>query len=259
MDSSWIFCMEFSLYGCAERQSINFKTCQILPYNSPSEMFELEKALSKSRNTSPGPDRISYRMLRHLSTFSLSHILRLFNRVWTEGIFPMQWQEALVVPILKPGKEPKDSSNYRPIALTSCFSKTLERMVNARLVQQLEVNNLLSLHQSGFRKGRSTLDNILQLESEIRNAFVRRNHLVSIFKDIEKAYDQTWRFGILRALFEFGFRGQLLLFIKNVLSHRVFKIRIGSMLSDPFVQLEGVPQGSFLSATLFTIHFPEFF
>ncbi|GBN72165.1 hypothetical protein AVEN_30302-1, partial [Araneus ventricosus] len=87
---------------CAERQSINFKTCQILPYNSPFEMFELEKALSKSRNTSPGPDRISYHMLRHLSTSSLSHILRLFNRVWTEGIFPMQWQEALVVPILKP-------------------------------------------------------------------------------------------------------------------------------------------------------------
>ncbi|GBN62166.1 putative RNA-directed DNA polymerase from transposon X-element [Araneus ventricosus] len=214
-------------------------------------MFELEKALSKSRNTSPGSDRISYHMLRHLSTSSLSHILRLFNRVWTEGIFPMQWQEALVVPILKPGKEPKDPSNYRPIALTSCFSKTLERMVNTRLVHQLEVNNLLPLHQSGFRKGRSTLDNILQLESEIRNAFVRRNHLVSIFVDIEKAYDQTWLFGIHRTLFEFGFRGQLSLFIKNFLSHRVFKVRIGSTLSDPFVQLEGVPQGSVLSVTLF--------
>ncbi|GBN15578.1 putative RNA-directed DNA polymerase from transposon X-element [Araneus ventricosus] len=221
-------------------------------------MFELEKALSKSRNMSPGPDRISYHMLRHLSTSSLSNILRLFNRVWTVGIFPMQWQEAIVVPILKPGKEPKEPSNYRPIALTSCFSKTLERLVSARLVHQLEVNNLIPLHQSGFQKGRSTLDNILQLESEIRKAFVWRNYLVSIFIDIEKAYDQTWRYGILRALFEFGFHGQLPLLI-YFLSHRVFKVRIGSTLSDPFVQLEGVPQGSVLSVTFLLSIFPEFF
>ncbi|GFW05484.1 probable RNA-directed DNA polymerase from transposon X-element [Trichonephila clavipes] len=127
-------------------------------------------------------------------------------------------------------------------------------MVNARLVYQLEKNKCIPLFQSGFRKGRSTLDNIIQLESKIRNAFVRRNHLVSIFFDIEKAYDRTWRYGILRTLFNFGFRGNLPTFIKMFLNLRTFRVRLGGTLSAPFTQAEGVPQGSILSVTLFICH-----
>ncbi|GFT90291.1 probable RNA-directed DNA polymerase from transposon X-element [Trichonephila clavipes] len=126
--------------------------------------------------------------------------------------------EAIVIPILKPGKDPKNPLSYRQIALTSCLCKTLEPMVNARLVYQLEKHKCIPLFQSGFRKGRSTLDNIITLENKIRNAFVRRNHLVSIFFDIEKA------------------------------------VRLAGTLSAHFTQAEGVPQGSILSVTLFICH-----
>ncbi|GFW67635.1 probable RNA-directed DNA polymerase from transposon X-element [Trichonephila clavipes] len=127
-------------------------------------------------------------------------------------------------------------------------------MVNARLVYQLEKNRCIPLFQSGFRKGRSTFDNIIKLENKIRNAFVRRNHLVSIFFDIEKAYDRTWRYGILRTLFNFGFRGNLPTFIKEFLKLRTFRVRLGGTLSAPFIQAEGFPQGSILSVTLFICH-----
>ncbi|GFU46465.1 probable RNA-directed DNA polymerase from transposon X-element [Trichonephila clavipes] len=227
---------------------------QPLPYNCDFDMFELKRALSSAHNTSPGPDGISYVLLRHLSEDSLVSLLYLFNRIWREQVYPTQWQEAIVIPILKPGKDPKNPLSYRPIALTSCLCKTLERMVNARLVYQLEKNKCIPLFQSGFRKGRSTLDNIIQLESKIRNAFVRRNHLVSIFFDIEKAYDRTWRYGILRTLFNFGFRGNLPTFIKMFLNLRTFRVRLGGTLSAPFTQAEGVPQGSILSVTLFICH-----
>ncbi|GFV53314.1 probable RNA-directed DNA polymerase from transposon X-element [Trichonephila clavipes] len=198
-----------------ERTPINFRCRQPLPYNCDFDMFELKRALSSAHNTSPGPDGISYVLLRHLSEDSLVSLLYLFNRIWREQVYPTQWQEAIVIPILRPGKDPKNPLSYRPIALTSCLCKTLERMVNARLVYQLEKNKCIPLFQSGFRKGRSTLDNIIQLESKIRNAFVRRNHLVSIFFDIEKAYDRTWRYGILRTLFNFGFRGNLPILFKS--------------------------------------------
>ncbi|GBN43235.1 putative RNA-directed DNA polymerase from transposon X-element [Araneus ventricosus] len=151
----------------------------------------MRKALTQCRNTSPGPDGVTYSMLQHLNEDSLSNLLRLFNRIWNENIYPSQWREALVIPILKPGKDATDPMNYRPIALTSCLSKTLERMINDRLVYELETQNLIPMHQSGFRKGRSTLDNAIYLETQIRNAFVRKAHLVSIFFDIEKAYDRT--------------------------------------------------------------------
>ncbi|GBM53583.1 RNA-directed DNA polymerase from mobile element jockey [Araneus ventricosus] len=241
----------------AERMTLNFSSRRPFPYNSEFRMFELKAALSKAHDSSPGPDGIAYSMLRHLNAVSLSNLLYLFNRVWREQSFPRQWQEAVVIPILKPGKDPANPLHYRPIALTSVLCKTLERMVNARLVFELEKQGCIPPLQSGFRRGRSTFDNIVHLETQIRNAFVRRNHLVSIFFDVEKAYDRTWRHGILRKLYNLGFKGNLPLFIKRFLSSRTFRVRLGNFYSDPFNQVEGVPQGSVLSVTLFILHFSE--
>ncbi|KAG8177457.1 hypothetical protein JTE90_008641 [Oedothorax gibbosus] len=97
-------------------------------------------------------------------------------------------------------------------------------MVNARLVYCLEEKGALSPFQSGFRHHRSTIDNILLLETSIREAFVRNQHLVSICFDMEKAYDRTWRYGILKDLYHLGFRGNLPVFIQNFLKTRVFQI-----------------------------------
>ncbi|GFU41981.1 putative RNA-directed DNA polymerase from transposon X-element [Trichonephila clavipes] len=126
------------------------------------------------------------------STASYNSRFLEIKRVWKEHCFPSSWREATVIPILKPGKVATDPLSYRPIALTSCFCKTFERMVNTRLVYVLEKEKCVSPLQSGFRKGRFTLDNLVFLESQIRDAFVRRNHLVSLFFDIEKAYDRTY-------------------------------------------------------------------
>ncbi|GBN04963.1 putative RNA-directed DNA polymerase from transposon X-element [Araneus ventricosus] len=234
----------------AERKPLRFTARSTLPYNSEFRMFELETALSRAHDTSPGTDGITYNMLRHLNTTSLSHLLFLFNRIWIEQKYPLQWHEATVIPILKPGKDPSNPLHYRPIALTSCLCKTFERMVNARLVFELEKQGCISPLQSGFRRGRSTFDNLVLLETQIRNSFVRRNHLVSIFFDIEKAYDRAWRYGILSTLFNFGLSGNLPIFLKNFLSYRTFRVRVGNFYSNHFIQAEGVPQGSVLSVTL---------
>ncbi|GFY22055.1 RNA-directed DNA polymerase from mobile element jockey [Trichonephila clavipes] len=128
----------------AERTPINFSTCSFFPYNCDFTMTELQKALTQAHNTSPGPDGITYTMLRHLHPNSLANILFLFNRVWKEHCFPSSWREAIVIPILKPGKVATDPLSYRPIALTSCFCKTFERMVNTRLVYVLETEKYFS-------------------------------------------------------------------------------------------------------------------
>ncbi|GFU15227.1 uncharacterized protein TNCV_3937841 [Trichonephila clavipes] len=55
-----------------ERTPINFRCRQPLPYNCDFDMFELKRALSSAHNTSPGPDGISYELLRHLNEDSLA-------------------------------------------------------------------------------------------------------------------------------------------------------------------------------------------
>ncbi|GBN27805.1 RNA-directed DNA polymerase from mobile element jockey [Araneus ventricosus] len=236
-----------------ERKKLNFKTRTSFPYNQNFTYQEFLLCLSSTHKSAPGPDLISYIMIQHLNSESQKNLLYLYNRIWNEYHFPTSWQHALVIPLLKPGKNSADPSNYRPIALTSCLCKLLERMVNRRLIYFLERNNLLNQNQSGFRRGRSTLDNLLALETDIRLAFLQRKHLVAIFVHIEKAYDRTWRYGILKDLYDFNLRGNLPIFIQKFLAFRKFQVRVGSELSDFYVQEEGVPQGSVLSVTLFNL------
>ncbi|GBO22524.1 RNA-directed DNA polymerase from mobile element jockey [Araneus ventricosus] len=236
-----------------EKKKLNFNSRSDYSYNCNFTFQEFQACLSKVHKSSPGPDNISYIMLLHLTTESQTNLLYLFNRIWNEQCFPSSWQEAIIIPIPKPGKDITNPLNYRPIALTSCLCKLLEKMINRRLTHFLETKNLLSPFQSGFRKGRSTLDNILALETDIRLAFLQRKHLVAIYFDIEKAYDRTWRYGILKDLYDSNLRGNLPIFIENFLRLRKFRVRLASEMSDYFIQEEGVPQGSILSVTLFIL------
>ena len=80
-------------------------------------------------------------MLKHLPENSLETLLNVFNYIWTTGKFPEDWTYTTIIPIPKPGKDPAERNNYRPIALTSCLCKTLKRMINKRLTCFLESNN----------------------------------------------------------------------------------------------------------------------
>ena len=90
-------------------------------------------------------------------------------------------------------------------------------MINKRLTWFLESNNHISRFQSGFRSDRSTTDNLVRLETFIRDAFIKKEHVVAVFFDLEKAYDTTWRYGILKDIHKLGLRGRLSTFIENFL------------------------------------------
>ena len=237
----------------AEKTKLNFKSNNLEDYNQPFSLSELTDCIMKSHNTAVGPDEIHYEFLKQLPSCSLDFLLQAFNEVWVSGKFPTTWKQATIIPIPKPGKDNTDPSNYRPIALTSCLCKTLERMINTRLIWFLESNGLITNFQCGFRSKRSTVDHLVRLETFVRETFIKKEHLTAVFFDLEKAYDTTWKYGIMRDLSDFGLKGRLPHFIDNFLSNRNFKVRVGTSLSDLQGQEEGVPQGSILSVTLFSI------
>ena len=113
--------------------------------------------------------------------------------------------------------------------------------------------NIITEFQSGFRDQRSTNDHLVRLETFIREAIIKKEHLVADFFDLEKAYDTTWKYGIMNDLQEIGLKGRLPIFVQNFLSNREFKVRVGSTLSEAHNQEQGVPQGSILSVTLFSL------
>ena len=237
----------------AEKIALNFHTNEHLHYNELFTANELSSNINDTKNTAPGPDNIHNTIIKNLPEISKLCLLKIMNNIWTTGIFPDSWKKACIVPIPKPNKDHTNPSNYRPIALTSCLCKIMEKMINKRLNWYLETNNLLNNYQCGFRAGRSTTDHLIRLETLIRDAFINKQHMVAIFFDLEKAFDTTWKYGILSDMHKMGLRGNLPIFIGNFLSNRTFQVKLNSTLSDPFEQEQGVPQGSILSPTLFNI------
>ena len=104
-------------------------------------------------HTAAGPEDLHYQMLKHLPAVALDTLLHILNDIWSSGKFPLGWRTSIVIPVLKlkPGKEDTDPCSYRPIALTSCICKIMERVINDRLVWFLEKNKLLSSVQCGFQ------------------------------------------------------------------------------------------------------------
>ena len=104
-----------------------------------------------------------------------------------------------------------------------------------------------------FAKKRSTLNPLLRLSNQIQQGFALKRQTIGVFFDLEKAYDTTWRKGILRELCRIGIKGSMLNFLWKFLSDRYIKVKVGDKISSAFKQEEGVLQGSILSVTLFSI------
>jgi len=193
-------------------------------------MDELTNAISKSRDTAVGPDSIHYQMLKNLPDSAMDTMLGAVNFIWTTGNFPPEWHLPTVIPIAKAGKNSTDATSYCPIGLTSCLCKVMERMINIRLVSYLEKLKLITPVQGGFRKQRSTTDQLVRLKTFVREACVNKQHAVAIFFDLEeKAYDTTWKYGIMKDLFDAGLRGRLAIFIGNFLKDRQFQVSVYSV------------------------------
>ena len=122
-----------SLKTRAEAVPINFETMDDIYYNRRFVVEELEFALTNCTSSAPGIDRINFAMILNLAPSAKAWLLQYYNHLWTKHVFPKAWKHAIVIPIAKPGRDPSIASNYRPISLTSCLCKLMEKMVNYRL------------------------------------------------------------------------------------------------------------------------------
>ncbi|XP_076385704.1 uncharacterized protein LOC143264092 [Megachile rotundata] len=220
------------------------------PLNTEISYAELQSVLKSAKKSSPGPDNIPNVFIQQLSREGLNYLLDLYNCIWLNGVFHDKWQEAIVVPIIKPGKNKLQVDSYRLIAVTCCLCKLLEKILCKRLRWYLEVNNLLEGNQNGFRQHRSTIDSLTMLDTNICEAFLKKRRLVAICLDIEKAYDMVWRHRIIQQLQKWNIKGIML---HNFLKNRSMYVSVNGNLFKKTEIRNRVPQGSVLSVILFLI------
>ena len=168
------------------------------------------------------------------------------------GIFLSSWKLDHIFLIPQKGKK-SDPSNYRPIAITSLISKTMETTITKQLLAFLETNSLLSDHQYGFRQARSTGNLLAYAIHGWSSAQESCDESRVIPLDISNAFYRVWHKGLLAKLPMFGLHHTLIKWISSFLSDRSIAIRVDGYLSNPHSINSGVPQGSVILPVLFIL------
>jgi len=218
---------------------------------------EVRKVIKQAKNNkAAGQDDVPYEMLKHLGPKAMGMLVHIYQRCWNGEGIPNAWRKALIKPLLKPGKDAKMTVSYRPISLTSCMGKILEKLVANRLIYVLEERNLLNSNQAGFRPARSTTDQVWKLVQEASDNIQEdkdRKRTVTTFFDYEKAYDKVWRDGLLAKMDDLGIPQRFTNYVRHFLSGRRTKVEVNNTHSKEFTLREGLPQGSSISPLLFLI------
>jgi hypothetical protein len=208
----------------------------------------MESALSTCKPSgAPGIDNITNNMLKLCPQNIKTRIQTIFNASLALGHLPAQWKKANIKMIHK-NKKPKDNFNsYRPISLISCVSKWIEKIINSRILNWAETNNILPPCQSGFRKNKSCQDHIVRLDQLISEGFNKKQYTGCVLFDLEKAFDKASHQGILHKLQKANLPPLLLNWVKDFLTNRTFQVTWKSTPSTTFTIKTGVPQRSCLS------------
>ena len=216
---------------------------------------ELDKAFKKlKKDKATGVDEISAEILIHSKNNIKPYLIKIFNKIFQMGYFPIYWGIATIVPLFKKGDRDL-CDNYRGISLLSITSKLFTSIINNRLYNWAEDNQKINEEQAGFRRNYSTVDHIYTLHCMASNCLYgsKRSKLYAAFIDFQKAFDTVNRDKLWDILKKIGVSTKMINILKAIYQHVKAIVRQGHERSGEINCPQGVRQGCMLSPLLFSL------
>uniref|UniRef100_A0A8K9VC74 Reverse transcriptase domain-containing protein n=1 Tax=Oncorhynchus mykiss TaxID=8022 RepID=A0A8K9VC74_ONCMY len=201
---------------------------------------------------SAGLDNLDPLFLKLSAAIVATPITSLFNLSFISSEIPNDWKTAAVIPLFK-GRDTLDPNCYRPISILPCLSKVFESLVNKQITDHLE-SHQFSAVQSGFRGGHGCTSAMLKVLNDIITAIDKRQYCAAVLIDLAKAFDSVNHHILIGRLSSLGFSNDCLAWFTNYFADRVQCVKSEGMLSGPLAVSMGVPQGSILGPTLFSVY-----
>lgn len=201
------------------------------------------------KDSAPGPDKIEYKMVKELPESCHEIIRDMFNNMFINTFIPEDWAKYQVVFIDKPGKE-----KVRPISLSSCFGKIFERIITEKINWWAEKNNKIEKSQNGFRKGKSCLENIVQITVDTQVGMHENTSTLAAFLDVSAAYDNVQYSILINKLIKEGCPYRLCKYVENWMYSRKVEFVIDKEEITERRVYKGLPQGAVLSPILYDFY-----
>lgn len=217
---------------------------------------DVRSVIRSSRTKSCMLDPIPTVLVKKCIDVLVCPITAIINSSLMTGVFPTQFKHGVVTPIIKKKDlDPDILKNYRPITNLSFVSKVTERVVSNQLHQYLQVNDLYARMQSAYRPNHSTETALLRVHNDICLALDDNNDFILVLLDLSSAFDMVNHQILLGRLQKrYGVNGTVLDWLESYLSGRMQSVRIGNETSEPVCLKRGVPQGSVLGPSLFSLY-----
>uniref|UniRef100_A0A8C6LBK5 Reverse transcriptase domain-containing protein n=1 Tax=Nothobranchius furzeri TaxID=105023 RepID=A0A8C6LBK5_NOTFU len=213
---------------------------------------EISDIICKSKPTTCSLDPLPTVLVKTCLTSLLPLITTIIHSSLSTGIVPSLFKTASITPILKkPGTDPNNFNNLRPISNLPFLSKILEKIISAQLHAHLTLNSLYEPFQSGFRPGHSTETALIKITNDLLTAADTGLLSILILLDLSSAFDTISHTILLHRLSSLGISHTPLDWFRSYLSGRTQFIQLKSFTSRPFPVTTGVPQGSVLGPLLF--------
>ena len=217
----------------------------------PPLKSEVAWAMGRTANDkSPGSDGVPVELFKEAGESGINMMHKICTDVWNTGKWPTEWMESIFITIPKKGDR-KECTNHRTIALVSHASKILLKIILGRIHQKIETE--ISDEQAGFRPGRGTRDQIINLRILMQKAKEHRIPLYMCFVDFHKAFDCIKHEKLWVTMLEMGFPAHLVDLVGKLYRGQKAAVRVAGVLSDWFSISKGVRQGCVLSPYLFNI------